>query len=387
MDRRKKLLLLASLFVSEGQLLIVSGVSPLSIANALAKNIVSLTQYGKCEQDGTPTSVTPVDIKCNNGTLTMVDDELPSGYKRITSIKFDGDFWYELEEALTGDDDVTMTLDDTLSSGQNVFGSYNGTASGKKNFSLYIYGGISTNSSYLRYGEQLVRPKLGSGERTITFGKSGTSGFQTDAAITPEEFTTPANAYIGMLPNSSSPAYTGSIIGNVLVGTRLKYIPCEREHDGVIGYYEAVNGAFLEPIGTGTPVAGSYDTSHLNKLTVVGTPEVLTVSDANLLNQQTASAVNLLAVGDTKDEQDIISGVVTRRCAMCYYDGTQPVGDTYLSTTGGKDVGAIIVYPLATPTTETVAAQPLTTTEGANIVSVVAEVSNIPLSITYKGTT
>lgn len=47
----------------------------------------------------------------------MVDDELPSGYKRLASIKFDGDCWYETGEVLTGDDDVTMTLSGTVTTG------------------------------------------------------------------------------------------------------------------------------------------------------------------------------------------------------------------------------------------------------------------------------
>ena len=55
----------------------------------------------------------------------MADNELPIGYKRITGIKFDGDFWYETGEALTGDDDVTMTLANTANAGQNVFVSSN----------------------------------------------------------------------------------------------------------------------------------------------------------------------------------------------------------------------------------------------------------------------
>lgn len=336
---------------------VVSGVSPLTLANAAAKEIQSLIQYGKC------TTINN-EIYCNNGKLVAVDDELPSGYKRITGIKFDGDFWYETGEALTGDDNVTITLDDTASSGQNVFGSYNGTSSGKKNFSLYIYGGSSTSGSYLRYGEQLDRPKLGSGLRTITFGKSGTSGFQTDvSAPTPDTFTTPANTYIGMLPHSSSPAYTGSIIGNILVGTRLKWIPCERESDGVVGYYEAVNGVFLEPTGTGTPVAGSYDTSHLNKLEVVGTPEVLTVSANG--TAQTASVADLFATDSVADEQDIISGVVTRK--------------TKVAVSGG----VITIQALAEPITEQVAAQILRTAEGSNTISVTANVDNIDLKVEY----
>ena len=52
-----------------GTVVTVTGVSPLTIANALAKHIKSLTQFGKCVQDGTPTPSAPVDIVCNNGAL------------------------------------------------------------------------------------------------------------------------------------------------------------------------------------------------------------------------------------------------------------------------------------------------------------------------------
>ena len=273
----------------------ITGEAPLTFT-ALAAALVSLTQDGKTVQDGTPTPDAPVDIVCNNGTLKMVDDELPTGYKRIASIKFDGDIYYETGEALSGDDDVTMTLDGTSTTGQNIFGSYNGTSSGTKNFSLFIYGGGSSSSSYFRYGDQLLRPRFGTGERTITFGKSGTDGFVADATATPDTFTTPANAYIGMLPNSTSPAYTGTIIGNITVGTRLKWIPCERESDGAVGYYEAVNGNFIAPTGTGTPTKGAYDYTHAH-LEVVGTPEVLSVGGTNLFD----SSESAIVIGERYD--------------------------------------------------------------------------------------
>ena len=335
---------------SSGTITTVTGLSPLALVNALAKPIKKLIQYGKVTTSGG-------DTYCNNGKLVAIDDELPSGYKRLTGISFDGNFHYETGEALTGYDEVTMTLDNLSSSGKNVFGSYNG-ANGK-NFSLYIYGS-STSGSYFRFGDQLKRPKYGgTGRRTITFGAGGTSGFAEDVSIDPDEFTTPANTYIGMLPNSSSAAYIGDIVGSILVGTRLEWIPCESD-GGVIGYYERVNGNFIAPTGDGTPVSLGYDTSHL-VLGIVGTPEVLSVGT------QTASVVNLFATGDVKDEQDIISGVVTRR--------------TEVSVSGG----VITVTALPTPITERVMAQPMRTAEGNNTVSVVSEVGNVNLSVEYMG--
>ena len=332
-----------------GEIVTVTGTSPLVLANAMAHAIRKLVQYGKCSTSGG-------DIYCNNGKLTAVDDELPAGYKRLLGITFDGNFRYETGEHLTGADDVTMTLDNLSSNGKNVFGSYNGA--NDKNFSLYIYG--STNGSYFRFGDQLKRPKYGStGRRTITFGASGTSGFAENFTVDPDTFTTPDNVYIGMLPNSSSPGYTGDIIGNILVGTRLKWIPVERESDGVIGYYERVNGNFIAPTGSGTPVSLGYDTSHLNVLSVVGTPEVLTIGN------QTAHVEDLFEVGGTADEQDIISGVVTRRVEV--------------TITGG----VITISPLATPVTEHVTPQPLNTAEGSNTLSWTAEVSGTTKTVTY----
>lgn len=482
----------------------VTGTAPLTLEYALPKAIKSLIQYGKCTQSGTPSSANPADIVCNNGTLVIVDDELPIGYKRIESIDFDGDFWYETGKSLRGSDDVTLTVDDTTSGGQNIFGSYNGTSSGTKNFSLYIYGGSSTSGCYFRYDEQLLRPKLGSGERTITFGASGTSGFSTDVTVTPATFETNANTYIGMLPNSSSSAYTGSIIGNILVSDRLKYIPCERISDGVIGYYEAINGEFIEPSGTGTPTKGAYDNRYVH-IEVVGTNETLSVTGKNLLNVatnttgyfinasgvitvdtttpnsqysdliqvksgenyiwslisnrassgnnrihgynangewvrqinysqsagggeaytlaatipsgvsyvrlsygindtnamfekgsvkteyeeftgQAASVESLLGVGEYRDEQNLISGVLTRKCGAVIYDGTQTIGNTFISTTGGKDIGAIIVYPLDEPVAEQVTTQPLTTSLGENVMNVYAEVNDVSLEVQYYAT-
>ena len=335
--------------IINGAITTITGASPLALVNALAKPIRRLTQYGKC-------TITSNEIYCNNGKLVAVDDELPSGYKRLLGITFDGSFRYETDEVLTGDDDVTMTLDNLSTSGRNVFGSYNG-ANGK-NFSLYIYGSASSGS-YFRYGDQLKRPKYGTGKRTITFGKSGTSGFADDSDVTPDEFTTPANVYIGMLPNSSSAAYIGDIIGSIIVSNRLEWIPCERESDGVIGYYEKYNGNFIAPVGSGTPVSLGYDSSHLNALAIDGTPEVLTIGT------QTATVANLFSTGTVHDEQDIISGTVTRKTAV--------------SVSGGL----ITISALPTPVTEHVTPQPMRTTEGSNTVSVTSAVDPVQLEIDY----
>ena len=191
--------------------------------------------------------------------LYIEDGILPSGYRELIGIAYGGDFHYETGEKLYGSDVITITLDNTSTTGQNVFGSYNGTASGRKNFSLFIYGNGSSSNSYLRYGEALYRPKYGTGKRTLVFGGNGTTeGFATDVTITPDTFVTDVQAFIGWLPNSSSPHYSGDIVGRITAGDRLIWIPCEREEDGEIGYYELNSETFIEKAGTGTPVSLGY---------------------------------------------------------------------------------------------------------------------------------
>ena len=419
--------------------------SPVNITAAAGK-VLKLMRYGKCEQNGTPTPSVPVEIKCNNGTLRTVDDELPNEYKRITGITFDSSTYYNTNKKLYGSDVVTMTISDFVSAGQNLFGCYSGTGSDVYNFSLYIYGS-STGQAYWRYGKTLYRPTVGSTDtRTITFGAGGTTGFKTNATHSEVDFETTDVAWIGALPNSSSPKFEGTILGNITIGERLKYVPCERVSDGVIGYYEVVNGVFLEPNGS-APVAGSYDYSHLTVLAAAGTPESLT------LGAQTASVENLFAVGNYVDKQDIISGKVMRKVGIKMFDGTEngwtfdstygraifrpllnfnstttrniamlcthfvskynaepiselSVGDFYNATNSGlafhisqtslEDWKAylaeqytartpvIVIYPLAEETSEQVAPQPLNTNIGLNLLTDIAEINNPEYNVIYK---
>ena len=176
--------------------------------------------------------------------LREIADSGLEGYTRLDYVDFDGTFYYDTGEKLRGSDVITISLSNTSVAGQNVFGAY---WSGHPSYSLYLFGNGSSLGSYLRYGNQLYRPVFGSGSRTLTIGAPGTTGFEGNVTIPYEEFTTDANAYIGWLPNSSSPKYTGRINGVITVGNRLRYVPYRRDADGVIVYYESVNGTIIEP--------------------------------------------------------------------------------------------------------------------------------------------
>lgn len=195
----------------------------------------------------------------NGNAICIEDGTLPPEYRELQGFKFDGASWFETGEKLYGSDLVTITLSQTVTSGQNVFGCYAGTAAGRKNLSLYIYGNGSSSNSYLRMDETLYRPRFGTGTRTLMFGNAeSTDGFQIDVATTPSDFVTTSEAWIGMLPNSTSPKYTGAINGRISAGDRLIWIPAERVSDGELGYYELNSEVFLTNQGTGDVTSLGY---------------------------------------------------------------------------------------------------------------------------------
>lgn len=429
---------------SVAELLTVTGVAPLALANALARPLVSLVQDGKVSQNGTPTPSVPVDIVCNNGTLVMVDDELPSGYNRIAGITFDSSVYYQITDFfLKGSDTIRISF--SVEKACNVFGCYT-TTSATNNYSLYA--STAANAKYLRYAGGTYKSQFA----TSTFGQrfdvvitpTGSSGMpsgQNDTWNESDFTATSALCIAHTSPSGTSSKLDGNIYGDIVVDGRLKLIPCIRLSDGEIGYYDTYTEAFYAPV-TGTPVSLGYDLSHLT-LKVVGTAEVLSVGT------QTASVADLFATGDYADSQNIITGAITRkvvarrltsdetswylsdsgdvhrfRCRLddavyksgrgtdllcshyrvlasgstaggCFLNGSSNVEylfcipedqtiDTVEKWGTWLDNNAVtIIYPLAESTTESAAPQHITLTKGDDTVSVTAEVSGINLTAQY----
>ena len=245
---------------------------------AKSKPLRKLTRYGLCTQDGTPTPDAPVDIVTNNGALCMVDDELPTGYKRLLGITFDGEVYYATNYHLRGADTLRFSFKATRDA-RNVLGSYNG-ASETDNLSFYFSAG--SYGVYLRYNGGLYRPVAYLNTvYNCVISPTGVTGLSTNASWTEADFTSAAAMFIGWLDNATSPKFIGDMYGSITVDSRANFIPVERQSDGAIGYWDGQT--FLENQGTGTPISLGYDGSHY-QLSVDGTPEVLTVSGANLAN-------------------------------------------------------------------------------------------------------
>ena len=168
---------------------LVSGTGYVTLTSVSKRGLISLTQFGKCEQASTPTPSVPVDIKCNNGTLKMVDDELPTGYKRVLGFKMNNNSYWEIADfPLYGSDTLRFSFDATDAC--NVLGAYSGSASGN-NYSLYV----STNSNYLRYKNGAYNSAIDYNKRyDVELAPTGSSGMKVDSTWTAQTFTTPLTA-------------------------------------------------------------------------------------------------------------------------------------------------------------------------------------------------
>lgn len=424
----------------------LTDVAPLSIT-ALRSPMKSLIQYGKCSQSSTPTPSAPAPIKINNGTLMMVDEELPSGYKRVLGFSCNNNAMWEITDFhLKGSDTVRISF--SVDAACNVFGCYQGT-NASDNYDLYA--SITSGSKYFRYGNGTYLSYFAAdnlGKRfDCVYTPTGTQGMPEDSTWTEMTFTAANDMLIGSTTlTGTSAKLKGKLYGDIIVDGRLKLIPCERISDNVLGYYDTVSDTFYEPYtGFGGAVSLGYDGAHYS-LAVVGTDEVLTVS-ASGAESQTASVADLYAVGVAADEQEVISGVFTRRCDTYVFDGsetfgsssaygtalyvasfsskikadknvnpicshfttgaatgTQPDGSCFFNASGhfyfrtsdnatdfkawlkgqyDNGTPVIIVFALADEKSESVTAQPLHTNEGTNTISLTADITDVTLSAEY----
>ena len=214
---------------------ITSGVSPLALTNAIELNYIKA--LGATEQNGTPTPTTPVDITCNNGVVKVNVNFYWTEYKG-----------YQLSQV----DGVTLTVN----AGVNVSGMVDCRTI--KSFKITT---ISPTGSLRIYK------------------------YRTD------------NTFI----NASSVANIGDI---VTLGDDVGFFRIQ---------YNFTNS------GVGTENILIYNNAYnLNEIYTDGTQETV-----NITNGGTANAEMLLSVGDYKDNQELLTGNITRNVGIKVLDGTE----------------------------------------------------------------
>lgn len=281
-----------------------------------------------------PTPDEPIDIVCNNGALKYRDTELPTGYRRILGMTMNNNCYYEITGfKMNGSDTLRFSFTRTGANACNVLGAYDGP-SAQTNYSLYA--GTANSANYLRYnGGTYNSYAIADKKYEVVLTPTGSDGMETDSTWAAKTFTSTTDFCVGTTSSTAtSSKMTGSIHGAVIVDGRLKLIPCERISDGEIGYYNTYNETFYEPIGT-TPTSLGYDYSSY-ELYTEGPVETIEIEDDQYATVSTATCENLLSIDDYTDEQNIITGQVTRKIGVKVFNGTE---DWISNTTNIYQVG------------------------------------------------
>lgn len=290
---------------SSPKLATVSGTQSVSLSKAVSMPLKSLKIEGSSTLSATPSPSAPATITTNYGLLVPERYELPAEYQYIDGIVFNGRTYYEISNLyLTGADTVRLSFSFTTNC--NVFGCYDNDSSGDR-YSLYV--SSSSGAKYMRYGSNAYDsyfPQSARGDRfDVTITPTGVSGMYTDSTWEEETFTSSVSMCIGLTgPGVTSTKFSGNMYGCFVVDGRFKGIPCIRKSDNNIGYYDTYSKQFYAPIGSN--------------------PSALEVNNSTItLGNNTIEAAELFAVGDYKDEQDIIDGSIVRRLKVKVLDGTE----------------------------------------------------------------
>lgn len=302
----------------------VSGTDTLQLPDAKQNGLKTVKSFGKCVQ---------------------IDAVLPTGYGRL--------------------DYVTCTNNCRIDT--NIIG--NETTVIKARFrvpelqNMYVYACQHSNNT--RGITAYITPTVGNwryGDQTNTLGFEANkwyktiqsaSGISVNGTLYPygevNDFDTPYTIMLGV-SHSSTGGYGTAYFrgdlgefsiekGGVLVAN---YIPCKNNTTNKYGFYDTVSETFKASETGYSFVAGETLPTPYNPIPIKcnngeikvnsqgqvyvdGTTETITVTGTNF-NGGTATCENLFSAGEYADEQEVLSGAVTRKVGILILDGTENWG-------------------------------------------------------------
>lgn len=427
---------------------IVNGVSPLTLPSAVRAAVVYLKQQGVCEQNGTPTPTNPVDIKCNNGKLKVADDELPDGYRRLIGINFDGNVFYDTGMRLYGSD--TLKFKFKVSIACNVLGCYTSASAqtnyslyvgtSTANYLRYNGGTYNSRIDANDWYDVTITPTGSNGMKTDSNWTSKSFTTDSDLLIGTTSYGATSAKLTGALEGNVV------ILGREIIipcervsdgkfGYYMKSANRFIENQGTgtptsLGY--DYSHFVLTTDGTSEIITlGQQNANAENLFAVGGYKDEQDIISGNIVRK---TGIMILD-GETELENgsgfsndgrvhfyigyssilnnetriassthfastDIYGLSMPNNTIIGYFDSIKnyriEIKNTNWTTLSDyvnfmkaqyeAGTPVIIIYPLADEITEQVTPQPLDTEEGDNVITVTAEVSNIPLEVKYKRT-
>ena len=183
---------------------------------------------------------------------TSLRAKLPSGYTKLAGITMNnGPYFVITDFKLKGSD--TLRFSFSATDACNILGCYtNSTA--QTNYSLYV--GLST-AKYMRYNGGTYDSAIVTGVKyNVVMSPTGSTGLPTSSTWEAKDFTAASDMCVGTTSTGATSAkLKGTLYGDIVVDGRLRLIPCKRDSDDEIGYYDTVSKTFYTNQGSGTPTA------------------------------------------------------------------------------------------------------------------------------------
>ena len=299
----RKLLWLRFLQAAQAVLETVTGTAPLTLSNAIAAAIHSLTRYGLCEQRN-----------------------LPKGYTELDYIQSDGDQYIDLNTTLNQDDVIEIEFELTASqNSRNIFGYRNGASSNN----IMLFFGGTNNKVFIDFNNSDYAPYRLSYDCTVgtkykaVISKSRRAFLSADGTVLAENTTlcedtiSCPSAYL--FHASGSPAYSSEglvkIYSCVINGKR--NLVGAKDSANVVEMYDKVSAAPFANAGTGSFTAGPVATPTPDRPMGIVTNNGVLRYSANManVNEQTASVGYYISV----------QGVVTADTMNWFYQAYIPV--------------------------------------------------------------
>ena len=332
----------------------IGGVTVMDYVPALNPSMVvgfydKVTGNFKVSNEGTltadqtivPTPSAPMDIVCNNGVLKARHQSgLPTGYTLLDYIESTGTQYIDL--GVKGNENTKVSVEyryhtatGATGSGR-VFGSR--TTSSNNAFAIGTSSGVVSatgNKAFWCYDAQsffvIDDPTFPIGDwQTVVFSATEhtLNGVSYGDDYNVVAFETPQNLKLFGFDNGGTMGYGQVDIARCKLwdnGVLIRdLVPCKNASN-VVGMYDLVNDAFYQNAGTGDFVVGTAVSDPVEIYTA-GPIETITIKDDQDTTVSTATCEDLLSVGTYTDEQEVISGVVTRKVGVKVLDGTENIG-------------------------------------------------------------
>lgn len=364
---------------------LVTGTAPLTLTSALSKPIKSLTQFGKLTQSTTPTPSAPVDIVCNNGAVKLLN------LADVEQSNLDIGYYINNSGARTSSPANFYTLGYVAVKPNTAYTMK--TSSSLGYFSIMEYGADKSFIKRTLYGStgnpagDTTTFTTGSTTYFLRWGSNmdgNTATYATISALTwmlSEGATAKEYAPYGTLYTDGTPEVLSVGGRTASVQSLLAVGDVQDEQNIISGHVVRRIGVYVFD-GTETWIDGNYGyiteavqdqsgetytplCTHFRGTT--GTPQ----SNSNTFRcYRTSGGVGRIYIAPNRTTYD-----------------TKEAFAAFIAAQYAAGTPVIVVYPLATETTESVTPQHMSTSVGTNVVSVVSNVDPVELEVEYAAAT